>query len=84
MPKTARNARMQVSMHCAEQAGIPGKAGTDFLPADYADEILNTHKGLTGEILEVVEPGSHRPFPQYWVKLDCDCVLLIPESALTE
>ena len=78
MPKTARNARMQVSMHCAEQAGIPGGAGTDFLPADYADEILNTHKGLSGEVIEVVEPDS------YWVKLDCECVLLMPESALTE
>ncbi len=70
--------KISLTQFCAEQAGIPGKAGTTFEADEYADDIMNNHAEITGVISEVVEPDS------YWVELDCGCRILMLEAALEE
>ncbi len=70
--------KISLTQFCAEQAGIPGKAGTPFEADQYADDILKNHADITGVISEVVEPDS------YWVTLDCGCKILMLEEVLEE
>lgn len=76
----ADSTAMKISLtpFCAEQAGIPGKAGTAFETDEYVDDILKNHAEITGEIVEVVEPDS------YWVELDCGCKILMLEDLLED
>ena len=70
--------KISLTAFCAEQAGIPGKAGTPFEADEYADDILSNHAEITGVIAEVVEPDS------YWVELDCGCRILMLEELLED
>ena len=70
--------KISLTQFCAEQAGIPGKAGTTFEADEYVDDIMKNHAAITGVISEVVEPDS------YWVTLDCGCRILMLEELLQD